>query len=374
MCRQRFLWFVGLSLFLLPLSLSAQTTTGSIRGFVKDENGGAVVDAQIQARDTLTGVERSISSRTDGSYTLAGLAPATYEVSVRKIGFNPQRRRVTVQIGATITLDLTLQAGAVELQAVAVETTPVIEMRTSEVATNVTQQQVNNLPSPSRNFLDLAVLAPGTQIENDRLNGTARRLSSGAQSADQINVFIDGASYKNDLIHGGVVGQDRSRGNPFPRNAIQEFRVLTQNYKAEYQKSSSAILTALTRSGTNEWTGNAFFAYQNKGLVALDSVQEHDKHIADSIAIANGTPSTFLEPDYTRQLIGLSAGGPLSRNKLFFFGSYEGNYQTRSNKVDIVPPTGFPALDTVDFASRNGYFDSPFRETLLFGKLNYIAG
>jgi outer membrane receptor protein involved in Fe transport len=187
-------------------------------------------------------------------------------------------------------------------------------------------------------------------------------------------VFIDGASYKNDLIHGGVVGQDRSRGNPFPRNAIQEFRVLTQNYKAEYQKSSSAILTALTRSGTNEWTGNAFFAYQNKGLVALDSVQEHDKHIADSIATANGTPSTFVEPDYTRQLIGLSAGGPLSRNKLFFFGSYEGNYQTRSNRVDIVPPTGFPALDTVDFASRNGYFDSPFRETLLFGKLNYIAG
>jgi hypothetical protein len=374
MCRHLLLWMFGFVLLAVTPTLNAQTTTGTVRGVVKDQNGGAVAEAQIQARNTQTGVERSVASRSDGSYVMPGLAPATYEVSVRKIGFTPQRRQVTVQIGATLSLDFTLQAGAVELQAVAVETTPAVEMRTSEVATNVTQQQVNNLPSSSRNFLDLAVLAPGTQIENDRLNGTARRLSSGAQSADQINVFIDGASYKNDLIHGGVVGQDRSRGNPFPRNAIQEFRVLTQNYKAEYQKSSSAILTALTRSGTNNWTGNAFLAYQNKGMVSLDSVQQHDKHVADSIANANGTPSTFLEPDYSRQLIGLSAGGPLRRDKLFFFGSYEGNYQTRSNRVDIVPPTGFPALDTVDFASRNGYFDSPFRETLLFGKLNYIAG
>ena len=374
MCRHRFLWLVSISLLLLPLSLSAQTTTGSIRGFVRDQSGGPVTEAEILARDTVTGIQRSASTRSDGSYVLAGLSPATYELSVRKIGFTPQRRRVTVQIGATLSLDFALQAGAVELQAVAIEAVPVIEMRTSEVATNVTQQQVNNLPTSSRNFLDLAVLAPGTSIENDRLNGTARRLSSGAQSADQINVFVDGASYKNDLIHGGVVGQDRSRGNPFPRNAIQEFRILTQNYKAEYQKSSSAVLTATTRSGGNVWTGTAFLAYQNKNLVALDSVQEHDKRIADSIAQANGTPSTFREPDYNRQLVGLSVGGPLKRDKLFFFGSYEGNYQTRSNRVDIVPPTGFPALDTVDFASRNGFFDSPFSETLVFGKLNYAAG
>ena len=374
MCRQRFLWLVCISLLSLPFSLSAQTTTGTVRGVVRDQNGGPLTEAVIEARDTVTGVQRSTSTRSDGSYVLAGLAPATYEVSVRKIGFTPQRRRVTVQIGATLSLDFALQAGAVELQAVAVEAAPVVEMRTSEVATNVTQQQVNNLPSSSRNFLDLAVLAPGTSIENDRLNGTARRLSSGAQSADQINVFVDGASYKNDLIHGGVVGQDRSRGNPFPRNAIQEFRVLTQNYKAEYQKSSSAVLTATTRSGGNVWSGTAFLAYQDKNLVALDSVQEFDKHVADSIAQANGTPSTFREPDYNRQLVGLSVGGPLTRNKLFFFGSYEGNYQTRSNRVDIVPPTGFPALDTVDFASRNGFFDSPFSETLLFGKLNYAAG
>lgn len=373
MCRHRFLWLVCIGLLSLPLSLQAQTTTGTVQGYVRDQQGAPIVEAQVIARDTRNGQQTTATSQRNGFYILAGLTPSTYEITVRRIGSTPQGRRVDVLIGQSLSLDFALGQSAVQLTEVQVVTTPAVEMRTSEVATNVTQQQVNNLPTSSRNFLDLASLAPGTSIENDRLNGTARRLSAGAQSADQINVFVDGASYKNDLIHGGVVGQDRSRGNPFPRNAIQEFRILTQNYKAEYQKASSAVLTAQTRSGTNEWTGNAFVSYQNKGLVALDSVQRFDKRIADSIAVANGTPSTFREPDYNRQLVGLSVGGPLKRDRLFFFGSYEGNYQTRSNRVNIVPPTGFPALDTVDFASRNGFFDSPFRETLLFGKLNYAA-
>jgi len=374
MCRHRILWLACISLLAFPLSLSAQTTTGTVRGYVKDQNGEPIGDAQVIARDTRNGQQTTAASQRNGFYILAGLTPSTYEITVRRIGSTPQARRFDVGVGQSLSLDFTLAASAVELTSVQVVTTAAVEMRTSEVATNITQQQVNNLPSSSRNFLDLASLAPGTSIENDRLNGTARRLSAGAQSADQINVFVDGASYKNDLIHGGVVGQDRSRGNPFPRNAIQEFRILTQNYKAEYQKSSSAVLTATTRSGGNEWNGTAFFSYQNKSLVALDSVQRFDKRIADSIAAATSSPSTFRVPDYNRQLVGLSAGGPIARDRLFFFGSYEGNYQTRSNRVDIVPPTGFPALDTVDFASRNGFFDSPFRETLLFGKLNYVPG
>jgi len=374
MSRHRFLWLACLTLFAFPLSLSAQTTTGTVQGYIKDAQGAPIAEAQIIARDTRNGQQTTATSQRNGFYILAGLTPSTYDITVRRIGSAPQGRRLDVGVGQSLSLDFTLAASAVELTSVQVVATPAVEMRTSEVATNVTQQQVNNLPSSSRNFLDLASLAPGTTIENDRLNGQARRLSAGAQSADQINVFVDGASYKNDLIHGGVVGQDRSRGNPFPRNAIQEFRVLTQNYKAEYQKSSSAVLTATTRSGGNEWTGNAFFSYQNKGLVALDSVQRFDKHVADSIAAATSTPSTFRVPDYSRNLVGLSAGGPLAHDRLFFFGSYEGNYQTRSNLVSIVPPTGYPGLDTVDFASRNGFFDSPFRETLLFGKLNYAAG
>ena len=362
MFSHRFLWLVGITLLFLPLSLSAQNTTGTVRGYVKDANGAAVADAQVQARQTETGVLRSAASRTDGSYILPGLPPSDYELSVRKIGFTPQRRQIAVQIGATITVDFGLQAGAVELQAVTVEAAPVVEMRTSEVATNVTRQQIEQLPTVNRNFLDLASLAPGVSVSEDRVNATGfRTFSAGGASPNQSNVFVDGSSLKNDLTGGGVAGQDASRGNPFPRNAIQEYRVITQNFKAEYQKASSAIITATTRSGGNTWSGNVFFGYQNKDLVALDTFQVVQKR----------QNASFTQPDFTRYISGVSVGGPVMRNKLFFFGSYEGNYQNRANRVNITPATGFPGIDTVNLTQYNGNFTSPFRETLLFGKLTY---
>lgn len=343
---------------------AAQTSTGSIRGYVMDENGVPQAEAQITVVNVQTNAQRQATSQRNGFYALLGLEPAEYNLTVRRIGAAAQTRRVRVLVGETVSLDLRLGASAIQVEAVTVVAERTVETKTSEVATNVTQEQINNLPTSSRNFLDLASLAPGTNIDSDRLDGTARKFTAGAQSADQINVFIDGASYKNDLIHGGVVGQDRSRGNPFPRNAVQEFRILTQNYKAEYQKSSSAVLTATTKSGGNSWTGSAFTSFQDEGLVALDT-----------FAIARkATDPNFKKPDYKRWLVGFSGGGPLIPNRLRFFGSYEGNYQDRSNLVNIVPPTGFPALDTVDFAARNGFFGSPFRSTLLFGKLSYDAG
>src|SRR6266550_634542 len=253
MFRHRFLFGVVVVLLVLAPTLDAQTTTGTVRGYVKDQTGAAIADAEVQARNPATGLQRVTTSRTDGSYILPGLAPATYEISVRHIGSTPQQRQVVVQIGATQNVDFNLQAGAVELQAVSVEATPVAELRTSEVATNVTSQQIQQLPSASRNFLDLAQLAPGVSVTEDRMEATNRIFSSGAQGPNDVNVFVDGASLKNDLTGGGVSGQDASRGNPFPRSAIQEYRVISQNFKAEYQKASSAIITATTRSGGNEW-------------------------------------------------------------------------------------------------------------------------
>lgn len=363
----RHVFLVGVAALLFAGSVRAQTTTGTVRGYVKDQNGTAIADAEVQVRNPETGVQRSTASRTDGSFVLPGLAPATYALTVRKIGFSPQQRQVTVQIGATQTLDFALVAGAVELQAVTVEGVVAVEMRTSEVATNVTQQQIEQIPSPSRNFLDLAALAPGVSITEDRINSGAgfRTFSAGAQGPNSVNLFIDGASVKNDLTGGGVAGQDASRGNPFPRNAIQEYRVITQNFKAEYQKASSAIITASTRSGGSRWSGSAFAGYQNKGLLALDTFQIRDK---------NNNPSGFRKPDYSRYLTGVSIGGPLIQNRLFFFGSYEGNYQNRANAVNITPPSGFPALDSVNLSQFSGTIASPFRETLLFGKLNYSIG
>ena len=340
---------------------AAQTSTGSIRGYVTDSSGTPIAGARVTAVNTQTAGQREVTTQSNGFYAILGLVPAEYEVTARQIGMAPQKLRVRVLIGEVFPLDFKLAASAIQVEGVAVVAAATgIEMRTSEIATNVTQQQIDRLPSPSRNFLDLAALAPGVTVSNDGINSTSRTFTAGGQGANAVNIFVDGTSLKNDLTAGGVTGQDASKGNPFPRSAIQEYRVISQNFKAEYQKASSAIITATTKSGGNTWTGNVLFGYQNKSLVALDTFQR-------------ATPS-FTKPDYTRSLVSLSLGGPIQKDRLFFFGSYEGNYQNRSHLVNFAtPPAGFPALDTVNFARYNGNFESPFRETMVFGKLSYAV-
>src|SRR5205085_7837612 len=110
-----------------------------------------------------------------------------------------------------------------------------------------------------------AALAPGVRLS---LNPLSKSFAGDAQNPEQTNVFIDGVSNKNDVLLGGLAGQDTSRGNPFPQNAVQEFRVITQNYSAQYDHASSAIITAITKSGSNELHGQAFGFYQPKRWVA----------------------------------------------------------------------------------------------------------
>jgi len=347
-------------------ALFAQTSTGTIRGTVTGTGGAPATDAQITARNISNGTTRGTSAQDNGSYVLAGLVPATYAVTVRRIGTAPQTRTIVVQIGSTQIQDFSLTEQATQLATQLVTATTGIETRTSEVATNVTQAQIEKLPTPSRNFLDLAALAPGVKVTEDRISGQSRNVTADGASANSVNLFIDGTSFKNDLTNGGIAGQDASRGNPFPRNAIQEYRVISQNFKAEYQKASSAIITATTKSGGNVWSGNALVGYQNASMVALDSFQIKDK---------NANPTTFTKPPYNRTLSAFSIGGPIIQDKLHFFGSYEGNFQNRANPVVFQPPaTGlFPALDTVNLTKYNGNFQSPFKENLLFGKLSYEA-
>src|SRR6266516_7971126 len=346
----------------------AQTSTGSIRGYVTDSSGAALEGARVVAVNVQTAAQREVTTQAKGFYALLGLVPAEYEVTARHIGMAPQKLRVRVLIGEVFPLDFRLAASAIQVEAVTVAVASGVETRTSEVATNVTRHQVENLPLSDRNFLGLVALAPGTTVLNNGLNNTFKTFAGGALPADNVNVFIDGASFKNDLTAGGVAGQDASRGNPFPLNAIQEFRVITQNYKAEYQKASSGIITATTKSGGNRWEGSAFFYGQGKGLIATDS-----------LPCTTGPTGCkpVPKPEYSRYQAGLSIGGPIVQDRLFFFGSYEGNYQDRASTVAFnadtaAPPGRYPALDTVNLSQYNGQFVSPFRSTLAFGKLSYV--
>jgi hypothetical protein len=228
----------------------------------------------------------------------------------------------------------------------------VTETRTSEVAMNVTREQIDNLPQQDRNFLNFAGLAPGITVSRSETN---KQISAGGLNASKINVFVDGASYKNDIITGGVVGQDASRGNPFPRSALQEFRVITNNYRAEYQKASSAIITAVTRSGGNTWKGGAFADVQNETFVARDTFAR---------------ASNATRPEYSRYLFGVSAGGPIQKDRLFFFGSYEGNVQNREGRT--VLGGNVSTLPAAAQAVNNELHTSPFRQHLGFGKLTFV--
>jgi hypothetical protein len=358
-------WVLALVAAGLPAGVSAQTSTASIRGTITDSSRVAIAGAEVVAVNPATGVQRSASTNDRGFYSLSGLTPATYQLTVRHIGSAPAVQQVQAQVGQTLTLDFRLAPTTVELQELVAAAPPVVETQSTENATNVTSAQIQNLPSSSRNFLDLAQLAPGVRVTPDRINGQNKSFASGALPADNINVFIDGQSFKNDITIGGVAAQDASRGNPFPRNAVQEFRVITNNFKAEYQKASSAIITAVTKSGGNEWEGSVFTGYQNKALVALDTFQLKSKHDP-----TRTTP--FEEPDYSRVLTGISGGGPLVRDKLFFFGSYEGNYQ---NRTGITQFRGDPATWPAPIqALQNEAHTSPFRSSLFFAKLSLNAG
>lgn len=360
---------VRTTLFLIALGMfstlcvasvaSAQTSTGRITGTLTDSSGTPLADAQVIATAQATGIRRTATADSRGQYVLASLQPGEYRVEARGIGYAPEARSLRLQIGQTLNVNFQLAATTVELEEIVVENAPAVEMKTSEIATNVTPQQIEALPSPSRNFLDLAALAPGVQVTEDRVDGTGKTFTSGALPAENINVFVDGASYKNDVINGGIAGQDASRGNPFPRNAVQEYRVLTNNFKAEYQKASSAVITAATKSGTNTWQGSVFTEFQNEGFVAVDTFTRAN----------NASNPDFQKPNYSRYLTGASIGGPLIRDRLFVFASYEGNYQNRDGVTRF---NGDPATWPADVAALNGeVHTSPFRSHLFFGKLTY---
>ena len=222
-------------------NLLGQTTTGNIRGYVTGANGAPVPDAQVIARMPATNETRGTSTNSSGFYYLGGLRPGVYELTVRRVGLQPQTRPVTMRIGETLDLNVSTTDVATQLATVQVTSARTgTETKTSEVGTNISREQISNLPNFERNVLDLAKLTPGMSAQ--AVNNSDKFIAAGGQPPEAVNIFVDGASYKNDVLRGGVVGQDASKGNPLPQGAIDQFKVLTQNYKAEYQKAASAII------------------------------------------------------------------------------------------------------------------------------------
>jgi outer membrane receptor protein involved in Fe transport len=341
-----------LALFLVPAWSVAQSTTGTLRGTVSEDGGAPLPGVTVEAVNDDTGFRTSATTEEGGFFNLS-VPPGSYTVTATLQGLAPDTRKVRVLVGQTQSLDFTVRATATAAVSVTASA-PLIETRSNEVATNVTEEQIKRLPQGNRNFLNFAALSPGVRVSDDEFR---KEVNAAGAEGFNTNVFIDGTSFKNDVLLGGVAGQDTSRGNPFPQNAVQEFRVLTQNFKAEYEKATTSVITAVTKSGTNAFHGDAFAYYQDKSLVAKDFFQERNN---------------VDKPEYERWQAGFSIGGPITKDAVHFFGSFEYNDQTRSNLVTIGPAINIasPAL-RAEIEGLAGYYDSPFESVLAFGKLSW---
>ncbi len=353
----------------------AQLTTSTVRGQVTDVDGSSAAETEIVATNADTGLVRRTTTNTSGQYVLSGLPPGLYNFVATNAGGSSPTQQLRVQVAQTVSLSFIIGQSAADAadaenalldknEIVVLGTRP--DTLTSEVGTNVSNEQIESLPQNNRNFLNFANLAPGITVNNAE---TRRTFAGGGIGADpngeplggpQVNVFIDGVSLKSNLQQGGVVGQDGSRGNPFSQLAVQEFRVITSNFKAEYEDAGTAIITAITKSGSNEFHGSAFATYQDDSLIERDFFQRRDGRDV---------------PDLKRYQFGASLGGPIIQDKLFFFGSYEGNIQDRTANVvpgtDPIRVAGFEAITGFDIDDFAGTFTSPFREHLGFGKLTW---
>ncbi|URJ82863.1 TonB-dependent receptor plug domain-containing protein [Xanthomonas oryzae] len=273
---------------------------------------------------------------------------------------------VTVQVGQTATLNLGVggepatAAGGnpTTLDAVQVKAPPVlVETRTSENVTYISNVQIQNLPRATRNFLELADTMPNVQFTREA-NGTTK-VRTGATSAEGTNVYIDGVSQKNYVLTGGVSGQDSSRGNPFPQSAIGEYKVITSNYKAEFDQVSGAAIVASSKSGTNDFHGSFFWDTSN------DSWREESP-----LEKKAGVRDDFEETQY-----GATFSGPILKDKAHFFIAYEAKEYTTPNvvipgsiysdRVDQLPVQLQPLVVTSS---------TPFKEDLYFGKIDWTIG
>lgn len=335
----------------------AQLSTATIKGQVTQSGSAAGAPTQIVATNTANGYTFRTTSNADGSYVLTGLPPGVYQIQVGGRKSEP----VTLSIGQTASIDLAIGAPAAagDMQSVVITGNAGRRaVRSSEVGTSVSRKQIESLPQNSRNFLAFADLAPGVRFDTDSQTGYVK-LQSGAQNQDNVNVFIDGVGQKNYILRGGVSGLDASRGNPFPQSAVAEYRVISQNYKAEFDQVSSAAITAITKSGTNQLHGDVFYDYTSDSLVAYDPFQKKNEQAG------------VKRPAYKQSQYGMTLGGPIKQDVAHFFIAYEAKDISTPRQVVLQNDNLLPNAGKVpELRARAGSSTSNFREHLLLAKID----
>jgi hypothetical protein len=292
----------GLISLFLAFPICAQVTTGSISGYVLDPNHKGIANAKLVARDASHGFERQAVTDASGFYTLTELAPSTYEVSASADGFAEATARETrVEVNSRVRLDVGLaiagRAEKVEVRAQA----QALASESSELGEVIDQTRIQELPLNQRDFLQLALLAPGVlpAVQDSQLSqrgGIAFHANGGREESN--NFLIDGAD-NNDPYERAYVLEP-------PIDSIQEFKIATNNYSAEYGRGAGGQINLITRSGTNNWHGSAYEYLRNR--------------VFDARNFFDGAES----PGYIRNQFGAGVGGPLIHDRTFFFVNLDG--------------------------------------------------
>jgi hypothetical protein len=304
------------------VAAQAQATTGIIRGVVNDPAGNPVGGATVTLRETQTNFQRSLTTNPAGVFVATLLPLGTYDVAARAVGYNEARQTgVPLRVGETV--DLRLQLAAITLQAVTVEATrPLVDVTRIEASTRLAPEVAAGLPNNGRNFLNLTLLTPNVALVQ---GPDGDELTVAGQRGIHNNVAVDGADFNNPFF-----GEHRGGQRPpftFNLDAVQEIVVVAGGANAEFGRSSGGFVNVITKSGTNQRRGSAHY------FGKYDALSGHPRH-----------GSVTFDPDFTQHQAGFTLGGPLKRDKAFFFLAYD---QQVYDEVKQKDRPQSPALDSL---------------------------
>ena len=338
MRSNRALFLSALLLLMIPSVLFAQASGAALSGRVMDVTGGGLPGVTVTATNNATGFNRTVTTAPDGSYRFPSLPVGTYNVLAELAGFGSvTTRNVELNVASENNVNVTLKQAAVKEQITVTAQAPLIET-TPSVGTVVNQRELENLPLNGRQFANLASLAPGTtlSVNSDPTKPGQLVVALNGGTGRNVNYVIDGGDNTDDTIGGALQN--------FNLEAVEEFKIQTMQYKAEFGRSSGGVLTVVTKSGTNDFRGSVLGFFRDKSL--------NEKTESERLA---GVPKS----DYKRKQYGASLGGPIVRDLAHFFATYE--KLNRDTNYPVTTGGIYPNLD-------GQIVPTPFRDELITAK------
>jgi hypothetical protein len=348
----------------------SRATTADLTGVVTDRTGGVLIGASVSAIHSDTNAVRRTLTAENGRFVLPALPPGVYSVRVEHAGFSPLLvEQVALNLGAALDLPITLELAGVRETLTIVPVARTRNLERTGVSSVIEQQQIESLPINGRNFISFSLLTTGTATDRTPQQGVSQTtgVTFSGQHARSNNITIDGLD-NNDLIIGGI-------REAFSQEAVQEFQVLTNAYSAEFGKASGGVVNIVTKAGTNDARGTAFLFLRDETLNAKAYFERFD---------AAGNALDRPKAPYDQKQFGATVGGPVSRDRLFFFGSFErldiqaSNFVTIDDRTVVMhpflgTPLGTPAhiLRDAGFTVDVGHVPFAVRSTQGLGKLTY---